>query len=243
MDRRPPDADEFSRRLNEEKLAALQAFAYGASHEINNPLANISMRAQTLLASEKDSKKRELLFSIYRQAMRAHAMIADMMTYARPPQPQRSVVDLRELAQRAIDDAAEAARMQHTRLVASVPETPVMVSADPNHVLVALRSLIDNALEALVQGGEIAVEAALGDDGAAGLLRVQDNGPGMTEEVRRHCLDPFFSGREAGRGLGFGLPKCWAIMQQHGGSIEVDSVSGEGTRVTLCFPAASAVVS
>ena len=64
---------------------------------------------------------------------------------------------------------------------------------------------------------------------------VRDSGPGMTEEVRRHCLDPFYSGREAGRGLGFGLPKCWAIMKQHGGTIEVESELGEGTCVTLRF--------
>lgn len=223
---------EFERRLEEEKLASLQAFAYGASHEINNPLANISMRAQALLARETDPKKRELLQAIYRQALRAHAMIADMMTYARPQEPKMAEVDLISLAQAAIGEAEEAAASQNTTLTLRAPTAPMMVNADANHVLLALRALIDNALESLQQGGEIELEVT-----PPATMTIRDNGPGMTEEVRRHCLDPFFSGREAGRGLGFGLPKCWAIMKQHGGGIEIESEPGEGTSVTLRFTA------
>jgi signal transduction histidine kinase len=222
--------DEFERRLEEEKLASLQAFAYGASHEINNPLANISMRAQALLARESDPKKRELLQAIYRQSMRAHAMIADMMTYAKPPLPKLAEVDLTSLAKAAIAEVEEAARAQKTKVTLTAPDGPVMVNADGNHVLLALRALIDNALEVLLTDGEIEIEVT--DERA---VTVRDSGPGMTEEVRRHCLDPFYSGREAGRGLGFGLPKCWAIMKQHGGAIEVESELGEGTCVTLRF--------
>lgn len=224
--------DEFERRLEEEKLASLQAFAYGASHEINNPLANISMRAQALLARESDPRKRELLQSIYRQALRAHAMIADMMTYARPPEPKMAEADLVELARKAIEEAGEAARLQKTKLSVEARAAAVIVKADANHVLLALRALIDNALEAVAAEGAIEVEVS-----APGVIVVRDDGPGMTEEVRRHCLDPFFSGREAGRGLGFGLPKCWAIMKQHGGRIEVESEEGEGTSVKLLFVA------
>lgn len=222
--------DEFERRLEEEKLASLQAFAYGASHEINNPLANISMRAQALLARENDPKKRELIQAIYRQSMRAHAMIADMMTYAKPPLPKLAEVDLTSLAKAAIAEAEEAARAQKTKLTLIAPDEPVIVNADGNHVLLALRALIDNSLEALLKDGEIEVEVT-----AEKTVAVRDSGPGMTEEVRRHCLDPFYSGREAGRGLGFGLPKCWAIMKQHGGAIEVESEVGEGTCVMLRF--------
>ncbi len=221
---------DFQKRLEEEKLASLQAFAYGASHEINNPLANISMRAQTLLAGETDVRKRELLLAIYRQALRAHAMIADMMTYARPPLPKLLEVDLVALAKTAIEEAREAAKAQSTSLKLTTRSGAETVSADANHILLAIRALLDNALESLVQGGEIEVSVEQSS------IAVRDTGPGMTEEIRRHCLDPFFSGREAGRGLGFGLPKCWAIMQQHGGTIEVESELGEGTSVTLKFP-------
>jgi signal transduction histidine kinase len=222
--------DDFERRLEEEKLASLQAFAYGASHELNNPLANISMRAQALLASEGDSKKRELLIAIYRQAMRAHAMIADVMTYASPPKPKLAEVDLVNLARKVIGEAEEAARSQKTRLILKGAQTPVLVQADSNHILLALRALIDNALESLQNGGEVTIEV-----GATPTISIRDTGPGMADEVRRHCFDPFFSGREAGRGLGFGLPKCWAIMKQHGGEVAIESQPGSGTCVTLRF--------
>jgi signal transduction histidine kinase len=230
MDRPTEVNTDFQRRLEEEKLVSLQAFAYGASHEINNPLANISMRAQALLAVETDSKKRELLFAIYRQAMRAHAMIADMMTYANPPKSKMAKVDLVSLARTAISEAEEAARTQKTKLTLQAPIAPIMVNADANQVLLVMRALIDNSLESLLNDGEIEVEVT-----APSTITVRDTGPGMTEEVRRHCFDPFFSGREAGRGLGFGLPKCWAIMRQHGGRIEIESEPGEETKVTLLF--------
>jgi signal transduction histidine kinase len=220
----------FQHRLEEEKLASLQAFAYGASHEINNPLANISMRAQALLADETDAKKRELLFSIYRQSLRAHAMIADMMTYARPPEPKLAEVDLVELARKVLAASKEAAQSQKTKLTLVAPDETVIASADANHIQLAIRALLDNALESLVEAGEIEVEIR-----ADRTITVRDNGQGMTEEIRRHCLDPFYSGREAGRGLGFGLPKCWAIMKQHGGAIAVESEVGKGTAVTLRF--------
>lgn len=234
---------DFDLRLQKEKLAALQAFAYGASHEINNPLANISMRAQALLAKETDSAKRELLNAIYRQAMRAHAMIADMMTYASPPLPNITLVDLRALAEKAIQEAEEPARIQGTSLQLGGEIEEVAVSVDANQILLALRALIDNGLESLVRGGKICIEvssnnAQPGKMGGASVT-VRDNGPGMTDEVRRHSCDPFYSGREAGRGLGFGLPKCWAIMQQHGGRLEIDSILGRGTSVSLHFAAQS----
>ncbi len=77
--------DDFERRLEEEKLAALVELAYGASHEINNPLANIATRAQVLLREEPHPERRRMLSAIHAQAMRAHEMIADLMLFARPP--------------------------------------------------------------------------------------------------------------------------------------------------------------
>src|SRR6266576_2527019 len=76
---------DFSTAVEAAKLQALYNFAYGLSHEINNPLANIATRAQTLLADEKDPDRRRKLATIVQQAFRAHEMIADLMLFARPP--------------------------------------------------------------------------------------------------------------------------------------------------------------
>src|SRR5262245_12853205 len=100
---------EFSRRLEREKLDAMKELAYGASHEINNPLANIAARAQTLLDGEEDPERRNKLVAIHRQAMRAHEMISDLMLFARPPKLRPATFDLRRLVQAVTDGLTEIA--------------------------------------------------------------------------------------------------------------------------------------
>jgi len=73
----------------------------------------------------------------------------------------------------------------------------------------------------------------------AAIVSVTDNGPGLSDKDRVHLFDPYYSGREAGRGLGFGLCKCWRIVSGHGGRIEVDSVSGGGTTFRVFLPDAT----
>src|SRR5262245_35834138 len=89
---------DFSRAVEAAKLQALYNFAYGLSHEINNPLANISARAQTLLVDEKNPQRRRKLATIVQQAFKAHEMIADLMLFARPPTMRPQGVDLSKLA-------------------------------------------------------------------------------------------------------------------------------------------------
>jgi signal transduction histidine kinase len=236
--RRLRDLEEhFERTLEAEKLESLKELAYGAGHEINNPLANISARAQTLLQDERDPERRRMLASINAQAFRAHEMIADMMLYARPPRPKAEPFDMARLVADLYEELARQSAAQQTQLVLSVPQTPVTVTADKTQIAVALRSLCTNALEALVSGGrvEIVLAAPISDERSV-RIRVADNGPGIPPEVRRHLFDPFYSGREAGRGLGLGLSKCWRIITMHDGHVEVASADGRGAVFTVTLP-------
>ena len=79
---------------------------------------------------------------------------------------------------------------------------------------------------------EIAVERAA----EFVVFRVSDNGPGLSEQAKKHMFDPYYSGREAGRGLGLGLSKCWRIVELHGGTVEVASEIGKGATITLHLP-------
>jgi signal transduction histidine kinase len=258
----------FDGALETAKLDALKELAYGAGHEINNPLANISARAQTLLHAEHDPDRRRMLAAINTQAFRAHEMIADMMLFARPPQPKLERIDLSALVTKLSEDLKAVAREQGTSWNLQRPESPVWIDADATQIAVAVRAVCVNALEALVQGG--AVELALSlvtpgvdpprrDGQLAGdahgnrqssaqlstspadfdsnrqdvQITVSDSGRGISPAVRQHIFDPFYSGREAGRGLGFGLPKCWRIVQLHGGRITVDSSPLGGARLTI----------
>jgi hypothetical protein len=228
---------QFQQTLETEKLESLKELAYGAGHEINNPLANISARAQTLLPAERDPDRRRMLAAIHTQAVRAHEMIADMMLFARPPQPKFETIDLVELLRGLVSELTPQAAQQQSELLFDAPASPVTVWADPTQIAVAARALCNNALEALVTGGWVAIAIAKSTpthDTAQ--ITVSDNGPGIAEEVRRHIFDPFYSGREAGRGLGFGLSKCWRIVTMHAGSVAVESTPGDGARFTITLP-------
>jgi signal transduction histidine kinase len=223
---------EFAAALEREKLAALYQLAYGLSHEFNNPLANISSRAQALLADEKDPERRRKLAAINAQAFRAHEMIADLMLFAKPPRIEKQPLDLAELLQRAILEMKPVADEQQTALILEFGSSPP-VPADRTSLLEAVKAILKNSLEALGEGGRISLR--LDVDEEAAMIAIADTGPGIPSEVRWHLFDPYYSGREAGRGLGLGLSKCWRIIDLHGGTIEVES-SKEGAEFRLRLP-------
>ena len=230
---------DFAERLELAKLDALKELAYGASHEVNNPLANISARAQTLLRGENDPERRRTLLAIHSQALRAHEMISDLMLFARPPELCPSRCDLDALVTAIIEELRDDAAEQQATLRWSPPSNSIAIWADATQLGVAIKALVQNAIEAVEPGGVISVRLAVDSPDACDTwceLAVADNGPGLSFHVRQHLFDPFFSGREAGRGLGFGLCKCWRIARQHGGGVHADSRLGQGTTMTLRLP-------
>jgi signal transduction histidine kinase len=228
--------------LEAAKVDALAQFAAGAGHEINNPLATIAGRVQILLRDETDSNRRQNLATIGAQALRVRDMIGDLMLFARPPAPLSRRLLLNELAESVVDRFAETARLRGCRLMLSAAG-PVFATVDPTQFQVVLSELIRNGLEATDPSGEsasgeivVGIERSRVEAKSCAVLSVTDNGPGMTEQDRAHLFDPFYSGRDAGRGLGFGLCKCWRIVTEHGGSIEVDSVPRVATTFRVYWP-------
>ncbi len=211
------------------KQAALKEFAYGASHEINNPLANIAIRAQILLKQEADPQRRQRLITIEQQAMRAHEMISNLMFYANPPVPKIVELDLAALVDRVVNEMRERCEQQHTDIVVVEPMTNCMVDGDSSLLEMGVAHLIRNAMEALQEGGRILVQLVETDSGYE--LTVIDDGPGISEVASQHLFDPFYSGREAGRGLGFGLAMVWRILELHRGSIDWKQMTERG----VCF--------
>ncbi len=223
--------------LEREKLASLRQFAYGLSHEINNPLTNIATRAQMLLADEKDPDRRKALETINAQAFRAFEMLADLMLFAHPPMPQLTEFAVAELLDEVMQQHMPAALQQRTTItLAQLPPNLPQLTADRTQIAAALTALLKNALEALKTGGEIQFAVMINSEPAGIEFLVADSGPGISPEIRRHLFDPFFSGREAGRGLGLGLCKAWRIAELHGGEIRVESKPGLGAKFTLRLP-------
>lgn len=231
--------EDFDRQLEDQKLQAMKELAYGASHEINNPLANISARAQTLLVDERDPERRRKLAAINRQAFRAHDMIADMMLFAKPPRLTRQRVQVATIIDDVIRSLDDRLIDGHVRIECELDRPLPEIDADATQLTAALRAILQNAIQAVRQDGKITVSAtadSVSPIQRAVTIRVQDSGPGIPEQTRLHIFDPFYSGREAGRGLGFGLSKAWRIVQEHGGRLDVENVPGSGTVFTMRVP-------
>ncbi|MEM6655128.1 MAG: HAMP domain-containing sensor histidine kinase [Planctomycetota bacterium] len=244
----PTDREAFLRAVETAKLEAMKELAYGASHEINNPLANIAARAQTLLKRIDDPADRRMLEAIHRQAMRAHEMISDLMLFARPPALERRTVAVAPIVREAVESLVPLADERSIRLRvdtaspdAASPDAPSSDAAafiDPLQLSVALTALVENSIEAIGESGEVGVSVrSVSTGGGTVEIEVRDSGPGIADDIRAKVFDPFFSGREAGRGLGFGLSKCWRIVTDHGGAIDVESPHGGGAVFTIRLPA------
>jgi len=227
--------EQFRKAVEAEKLEAMAEFAAGAGHEINNPLAVIAGRAQLLLQEETDPERCRALALISVQAKRVYEMIADLMLFARPPEPVFDQVELISLVDRLID-AMQPQMAEHAVAIRRTGHRePLVIDADATQLNVALGALCRNAMEAIGHDGQI--EITLDETDQVAIVRVRDNGPGLSEAARRHLFDPFYSERQAGRGLGMGLPKCWRIVvTNHGGSIDVASQPGGETIFTITLP-------
>ena len=231
----PPGAP---RDLTEMKLRALAELAAGAGHEINNPVATIVGYARQLLADEQDPDRRHALATIGAQAYRIRDMIGDLMLFARPPAPKPQALELgdvlREVAAKLTDELT-GSRVQLQVAAAA----PVPIFADPVQLRVVISNLLRNSLEALASGGTIAIAArTIVEQGIPqAFFSIADTGPGLSAEEREHLFDPFYSGRQAGRGLGFGLPKAWRIVTLHGGRIEAQSPESGGLTLAVFWPA------
>ena len=231
-------ATRFEEQVAESRLSALRELAYGAGHEINNPLANIAARAQALLLDEREPERRRRLATIVDQAFRARDMIGGLMHFARPPRPEPGDTSLDDLLEPVLAACRSQAEVRRVRFDASLPAEPFRLHVDAGQVGEAVRLLAVNAFEAVQDGGRVGLTAQADTAGEWGNISIIDDGQGMDSETAERACDPFFSGREAGRGIGLGLPKALRLVEANGGSLVISSQPGQGTRCTLTLPLA-----
>ncbi|HEV7999440.1 MAG TPA: HAMP domain-containing sensor histidine kinase, partial [Planctomycetaceae bacterium] len=178
------------------------------------------------------------LATIAAQAFRIRDMIGDLMVFARPPAPVPQRLVLNEAVAALVERFADAASKRACSLTFHA-DTTVFAWVDPTQLNVVLSELVRNSLDAVAEALgtiELSVAAEMIDSRDGAVVIVADNGRGLSEIDRAHLFDPFYSGRDAGRGLGFGLCKCWRIVANHGGRIDVESAPGVGTTFRVFWP-------
>ncbi|QDV37224.1 ATP-binding protein [Tautonia plasticadhaerens] len=215
-------------------LDAMAEFAAGAAHELNNPLAIVAGRAQLLQARLEDPEHRLALQTIIGQARRAHQILRDLIYIARPPSPRRMPCVPDRVLRDAVEDLQDEARSREIQLSSRLSRSSTAVSTDPEALRHLADALLRNALEATDPGGEVVLESI--DDPRSIVWEVRDNGIGLDEDRAAHLLDPFYCGRQAGRGLGLGLPRVARFVSAVGGRIRWESADGPGTVVRVELP-------
>ncbi|HEU5318571.1 MAG TPA: ATP-binding protein, partial [Chloroflexota bacterium] len=237
-----------SKLLEQERLRALGEMASGIAHDFNNALSPVVGFSELLLEVPANLKDPELarryLGLIRTGAEDAMAVVARLREFYRPRDEGQTfgAVDLPAMVRQAVQLTEPRWRSQAQsggatiRVETDLDDVPP-VAGDERELREALTNLIFNAVDAMPNGGTLTLRTR-GEEGEA-VLEVGDTGVGMTEEVRRRCLEPFFSTKGA-RGTGLGLSMVYGTVRRHGGEVEIESAVGKGTTFRLRLPLSSA---
>jgi PAS domain S-box-containing protein len=220
-----------------EQMMALGQVAAGVAHEIRNPLTAIKGLIQINLRRVSASGlPSEDLAVIEHEIRRMERTLQTFLDFARPPKPDRHVLELSEIVDRVFAVVSGRAKKQQVNLHLLQPDTPIELNADQDQLQQLLLNLILNALDALPGGGAVEVELRAPRDGHVELY-VRDTGPGIAAHILPKVFETFVSSKETGVGLG--VPVSRRIAEDHGGSLSAYNLPGGGACFLLRLPVPS----
>ncbi|MGH2617686.1 MAG: ATP-binding protein, partial [Thermomicrobiales bacterium] len=219
------------------KFAFVGELAAGVAHEVRTPLGVLRSSAQLLERSLalKDDESRELLRLLQDEVDRIERVVSSLLELGRPREMRPEPSPLGQILFRAIDFVDAQARQKHITIRRHAVDPDPVILCDSELIYQVALNLLVNALQILPDGGAIDVGLLPVHDGTAG-FEVRDDGPGMTDEVRRRVFEPFFTRRVGGAGLG--LTFVQRVVQEHYGRIAVESAVGGGTVFRITLPLA-----
>jgi signal transduction histidine kinase len=232
--------------LHAEQLAALGHLAAGMAHELHNPLTTIKMLVQGALTEndcgaleERGAFRVPILAGrdlnvVDEELTRLEALVRSFLDFARPPIPERRVVEVCSLVEQTLELVAGRASAAEVTVAFDRPPSSIRIAVDPGQFRQIVLNLVLNALDAVKAGGRIEVRLGQDKDGELA-LRVADNGCGLPPELGRQIFDPFITSKETG--LGLGLSICKRIAEAHGGTIAGTNRPDGGAEFVVRFPA------
>ncbi len=236
----------------EDSLSALAEMAAGAAHELNNPLAIVSGRAQLLAEAQTDQEAKAILRQIYENAREASGIIEDLMTFAEPPQPRTTFTSVKKILDEAVQLTSRKTNREHLDVQVKVGADARDVFVDSAQIVSAIANVMANAVESYgSQAGPIEVVADVVDAAVLGTLAegtpygasgervkivIRDHGCGMDSATLKKATQPFFSAKPAGRKRGMGLAYAARFIQLNKGTLTLASEPGKGTTATIHLP-------
>ena len=220
-----------------EKLAALGTLAAGLAHELNNPIGIMSSRIEVMLMEGEGlpAHVREDLEVLHRQTQRVARITQGLLTFARSSSGERAPVDLNHIVRETLLLAENQIAKGGVKVTTDLAPDVSAVLGDADTLQQVMLNLVTNARDAVASGGEIRIQTRRRDADRMIELVVADTGRGIAPEDLARIFDPFFTTKPTGTGLGLSLTH--GIVREHGGTIDVESAPGRGTRFILAFPA------
>ena len=237
--------DMYQQLVQAEKLAALGQTMSGVAHELNNPLATILACAERLAGRRLDEGTKRDLDAIHNAADRAARIVRNLQTFARKRHTTRTTVDLNQVVRETLALRAYEQRAANIVIVPALAAGLPPIFADPHQIQQILLNLIINAEHAMLAAhgrGAMILRSWHDLEREAVVLEVNDDGPGMPEEVLTKVFDPFFTTKAVGKGTGLGLTVAYAIAQEHGGRLSVRTSGPRGASFLLELPVSGAAL-
>lgn len=238
--RQEKDREYQRKQMQSEKMQALEQFAAGVAHELNNPLASVVGFSELLLLDgELTDDAQDQVRAIIDQGRRAATIIQKLSTFANPSPPDRERISPNDLVKAALELLDLELRTHHVRVELSLsPDLPNPI-ADSHQLVQALCAITTNAITAMYDANGAGVLRLATSSPRPGWVRitVRDDGPGIPRQVLSRIFDPFFTTRDVGRGPGIGLSMVYSLVKEHGGDVRaLNNVGARGATLEFDLP-------
>jgi two-component system NtrC family sensor kinase len=221
------------------KIAAVGTLTSGIAHELNNPINNIVLTAESLKEDFRDLSQEEtmgLIQDILIQSERASEIVKGLLDFSRAEHPEFEPLSIGAVIQDTLKLVRNQLTLSGINVEEDIPADLPPIRGEKKSLQQVFLNLFINAIQAMLDGGTLEIKAHPSPDGQWMVIDVKDTGVGIDSEHLSQIFDPFYTTKQVGRGTGLGLSVTYGIVEKHGGHIEVKSSKGAGATFTVTLP-------
>ncbi len=224
--------------LQSRKIAAIGTLTSGIAHELNNPINNIVLTAETLgedFSQLEPEEAQSFIHDILVQADRASEIVKGLLDFSRSERPEFEPLAISRVIEETLKLVRNQVMLSGIQVDKEIPPETPLISGDRKSLQQVFLNLFINAIQAMPDGGGLLIKVHT-EDSYWLKIDVADTGPGIEPQHLPHIFDPFYTTKEVGRGTGLGLSVTYGIIEKHGGHIEAHNREGRGTIFTITMP-------